>query len=75
MPLHVPGVTRPSSGGAAQLLFGVITCVGCVLTVREAVEPQPARSYVSWLHQDWSETPILVQLTDKHARGIPSAVV
>jgi hypothetical protein len=32
MPLHVLGVTRPSSGGCAQMLFGVITWVGCVLT-------------------------------------------
>jgi hypothetical protein len=32
MPLHVSGVTRPSSGGSAQMLFGVITCVRCVLT-------------------------------------------
>jgi hypothetical protein len=30
MPLHVSGVTRPSSGGSAQLLLGVISCVGCV---------------------------------------------
>jgi hypothetical protein len=26
------GHTHPSSGGCAQLLFGVIVCVGCVLT-------------------------------------------
>jgi hypothetical protein len=32
MPLHVSGVNRPSSGGSAQKLFGVIMCVGCVLT-------------------------------------------
>jgi hypothetical protein len=32
MPLHVSGVTRPSSGGSARMLFGVITSVGCVLT-------------------------------------------
>jgi hypothetical protein len=32
MPLHVSGVTRPSSGGSAQIQFGVIACVGCVLT-------------------------------------------
>jgi phosphoribosylformylglycinamidine (FGAM) synthase-like enzyme len=32
MPLPVSGVTRPSSGGSAQLLFGVIACVRCVLT-------------------------------------------
>jgi hypothetical protein len=31
MPLHVSGFARPSSGGSAQMLFGVITCVGCVL--------------------------------------------
>jgi hypothetical protein len=43
MPLRVSGVTRPSSGGPAQTLFGVITCVGCVLTVQIAVPPQPAR--------------------------------
>jgi hypothetical protein len=33
MPLHVSGVTRPSSEGSAQILFGAITCRGCVLTV------------------------------------------
>jgi hypothetical protein len=32
MPLHVSGVTRSSSGGSAQMMFGAITCVGCVLT-------------------------------------------
>jgi hypothetical protein len=32
MPLRVSGVTRPSSGGSAQMLFGIITCVGCMLT-------------------------------------------
>jgi hypothetical protein len=32
MSLHVSGVTRPSSGRYVQMLFGVITCVGCVLT-------------------------------------------
>jgi hypothetical protein len=32
MHLHVSGVTGPSSGGSALLLFGVIVCVGCVLT-------------------------------------------
>jgi hypothetical protein len=32
MDLHVSEVTGPSSGGCAQILFGVITCVGCVLT-------------------------------------------
>jgi hypothetical protein len=30
MSLHVSVVTRPSSGGSAQMLFGVIVCVGCV---------------------------------------------
>jgi hypothetical protein len=30
MPLHVSAVTRPSAGGSAQMLFGVITFVGCV---------------------------------------------
>jgi hypothetical protein len=32
MPLHVSGVTRPSPGGSAQMLFGVTAGVGCVLT-------------------------------------------
>jgi hypothetical protein len=32
MLLQVSGVTRPSSGGSAQLLFGVIACLGRVLT-------------------------------------------
>jgi hypothetical protein len=32
MPLQVSGVTRSSSGGSAQMLFGVIAYVGCVLT-------------------------------------------
>jgi hypothetical protein len=31
MPLHVLGVTRPYSGESAHMLFGVITCIGCVL--------------------------------------------
>jgi hypothetical protein len=31
-PLHVLGVTHPSSGGSAQVLFGVIMCAGCVLS-------------------------------------------
>jgi hypothetical protein len=31
MPLHVSGVNRPSSGGSAQLLYGVTACVGYVL--------------------------------------------
>jgi hypothetical protein len=30
MPVHVSGVTRPSSGDSAKMLFGVITCVVCV---------------------------------------------
>jgi hypothetical protein len=30
----VSSFTRPSSGGYAQMLFDVITCVGCVLTLR-----------------------------------------
>jgi Fe-S-cluster-containing dehydrogenase component len=34
MPLHVSGVTCPSSGGSAQMLFDVITCVGCDLVKR-----------------------------------------
>jgi hypothetical protein len=29
LPLHVSGVTRPSSGGSAQMLFGVTTCAAC----------------------------------------------
>jgi hypothetical protein len=33
MPLHVLGTAYPSSGGSAQLLFGVTMCVGCVLAV------------------------------------------
>jgi hypothetical protein len=32
MSLHVSGATHPSSEGSAQMLFGVIACVGCVLT-------------------------------------------
>jgi hypothetical protein len=32
MPLHVSGVTYPSSGDSLQMLLGVITCVGCVMT-------------------------------------------
>jgi hypothetical protein len=32
MPLYVSGITRPSSGGSAHMLFGVFTCVGCGLT-------------------------------------------
>jgi hypothetical protein len=42
----VSDVTRPSSGSSEQTLFGVITCVGCVLTnyVQFAVELQPARN-------------------------------
>jgi hypothetical protein len=31
MHLHVSGFTCPSSGNSAQMLFGVIACVGCVL--------------------------------------------
>jgi hypothetical protein len=27
MPLHVSGITGPSSGGSAQMKFGVIMCV------------------------------------------------
>jgi hypothetical protein len=38
MPLHVSGVTRPSSAGSAQMLFGVITCVRCVDYVQVEVE-------------------------------------
>jgi hypothetical protein len=41
VPLHVSGVTYPSSGGSAQIMFGVITCVGCVEYVQVAVEPVP----------------------------------
>jgi hypothetical protein len=37
MRLHVSGVTRPSSGGSAQLLFGVTACVACVDCVQAAV--------------------------------------
>jgi hypothetical protein len=32
MPLNVSGATHPSTGGSAPLQFGVIACVGCVLT-------------------------------------------
>jgi hypothetical protein len=39
MPLHFSGVTRPTSGGSAQLLFGVIACVGCVLATCNCAEP------------------------------------
>jgi hypothetical protein len=42
MPLYVSGVTRPSSAGPAHMLFGVITCSGCVDYVQVAVPPQPA---------------------------------
>jgi hypothetical protein len=38
MPLHVSGITCPSSGGSAQMLFGVIAYVGCVLTAH-AITP------------------------------------
>jgi hypothetical protein len=27
MPLHVSGVTRPTSGGSTPVLFGVIKCI------------------------------------------------
>jgi hypothetical protein len=30
MHLYVLGVTRPSSGGSVQMLFGVIACVASV---------------------------------------------
>jgi hypothetical protein len=33
--VNASGIIRPTSGGAAQMLFGVITCVGCVLTMFE----------------------------------------
>jgi hypothetical protein len=32
MPIYALDDNRPSSEGSAQMLFGVITCVGCVLT-------------------------------------------
>jgi hypothetical protein len=46
MPLHVSGFTRPPSGGSAHMLYGVISCVGCVVTSGGCggVPPQPARS-------------------------------
>jgi hypothetical protein len=38
MPLHVSDVTRPSSAGSAQLLFGAIACVRCVDYMQVVVE-------------------------------------
>jgi hypothetical protein len=30
--VYLLGVIRPSSGGSAQMLFGLITYIGCMLT-------------------------------------------
>jgi hypothetical protein len=54
MPLHVSGVTGPSSGGSAQLLFGVTVWVGCVLTAcqlfRSAGQPACSQHTLYNLH-------------------------
>jgi hypothetical protein len=36
MPLHVSGVTCPSSGGPAYMLLGVTACVRCELAACES---------------------------------------
>jgi hypothetical protein len=41
MPLHVSGVTRPSSEGSAQMLFGVTECVRWVAQFIEALRYKP----------------------------------
>jgi hypothetical protein len=63
MPLDISGVIRPSSGGSAQMLFGVITCVGCVWNrILHAVNTQPPHvitpnSICAEPPEDWRVTP------------------
>jgi hypothetical protein len=54
MPPHVSGVTRPYLGGSAQLLFGVIACVGRVLTARSL---QPVVNALGTLPKDGNVMP------------------
>jgi hypothetical protein len=78
MPLHVSGVTRPSSGGSAQLLFGVIVCVGCVLAAcrlwfhrnLHAVNTHPTHAITP--HSNCAEPPEDGRITPETCRGINS---
>jgi hypothetical protein len=78
MPLHVSGVTRPSSGGSAQLLFGVIVCAGCVLTTcrlrwncnLHAVNAHPTHAIT--LNNNCAEPPEDGRVTPETCRGIDS---
>jgi hypothetical protein len=80
MPLHVSGVTRPSSGSSAQMLFGVTACVhvGCVLTACKlrfhrnlhAVNTHPKHAITP--NSICAELPEDVRVTAETCRGIVS---
>jgi hypothetical protein len=45
MPLHISGVTCPSSGVCTQLLLGVIAYVACVLTACRNRNPHAVKTH------------------------------
>jgi hypothetical protein len=78
VPVHVLGVTGASSGGSVQLLFGVIACIGCVLTAcrlrfhhnLHAVNTHPVHAVTP--NSNCAETPEDVRVTPKTCRGTDS---
>jgi hypothetical protein len=78
MPLHVSGVTRPSAGGSARMIFGVITCVECVLTecrlrfnrYRHVINTHP--THVITPNAKRADPPADGRVTPETCRGIDS---
>jgi hypothetical protein len=78
MPLHVSGFTRPSSGGSAKLLCGVIACVECVFTAcrlgfhrkQHAVNTRSTHAITP--HNNFAEPPEDGRVKPETCRGIDS---
>jgi hypothetical protein len=72
MPVQVSDVTHPSSGGFAQMLIGVLTCVGLRVDYVQVARSQHTSYARNYTNSICADPPENGRVTPKTCRGIDS---